>query len=440
VAAMKQWRALPLIERVQALRQAQMRLRTYEDLLARGISVETGKPITEARAEVEAVLTRFDYTISDAESLVRPTAVEEAVLPSWIRRRPRGPAVVISPAITPLDFANGALIAYLAAGNTAILKPSPQAGAVAAEYANLMGMAFPPGVFQVVQGWGSVGERLASHAQVRSVCFIGSISVGQTLAARLASDYSKDLAMHLGGKCAAIVLEDGAMGLAAESVAKGLCLSAGQRCNSTARVLVAEKVVHPFLENLLVALDRFRPGDPMKPTTLLGPLISAESVADYLGKCASKAGDWIRRGKAAEQVHGKRGHYVYPAVVVYRSRRERIAALLTPLAREEVASPILEVYPVADADDAIQLHNSLPFGLTSSVFTRSEETFWKMADMLNVGNIYANLPTTLSPAALPFGGLGACGNRHPAGRGFIRFCSDEQAVQLLENSFSAHTT
>ncbi len=436
VAAMKQWRALPLIERVQALRQAQMRLRTYEDFLARGIAVETGKPITEARAELEAVLTRFDYTISDAESLVRPTAVEEAVNPSWIRRRSRGPAVVISPGIAPLDFANGALIAYLAGGNTAILKPSPRAGAVAAEYANLMSMAFPPGVFQVVQGWGQVGDRLAMHAQVRSVCFIGSISVGRTLAARMAGDYSKDLALHLGGKCAAIILEDCALGLAADSVAKGLCLSTGQRCNSTVRVLVAEKVVQPFLEKLLVAMEPFQPGDPMDPSTLLGPLISAEAVAHYLGKCASPVGDWVRRGKAVEHVNGKRGHYVYPAVVLYRNRRERIAALLKPLAREEVSAPILEIYPVADADDAIQLHNSLPFGLTTSVFTQSEETFWKMADLLNVGNIYANLPTSLCPTALPFGGLGACGNRRPAGRGFIRFCSDEQSVQLLESSFS----
>ena len=119
-------------------------------------------------------------------------------------------------------------------------------------------------------------------------------------------------------------------------------------------------------------------------------------------------------------VAGQRGHYVRPAVIL----RDDDDALL-----EECFVPIVSLFIAADLDAAVRLHDATPFGLTASVFTRSETLFRQLGDRLAVGNLYANLPTTFSPSTLPFGGLRASGNHRPGGRGFIRFTTDEQAVQ-----------
>ncbi len=432
--ALRDWRAAPLSERIRCLRQAQLRLRTYQEMLAQGIAVETGRPIAEAGSEVEALLARFDFTFADADQLLKPLGVEEALHPSWIRRRSLGVAVVISPSSLPLQIASGTVIAHIVSGNPVILKPSPLAARVTAEFVNLLEKAFPPGVIQIVQGWGETGERLATHPQTKAISFGGSLTTGTHLAKLLAADFSKDLALLMGGKCAAIVMSDADLEAAAKAVVTGLVAGSGQRCNSTARVLVVEKVFDRFLGFLLPLLEQCQPGDPLHPTTRLGPLVCREAVEHYENLLDSPPGEWVLPGRVLAAVSGRRGHYVAPAAVVFKSRRERIQYRSSLLGIGEAHSPVLEIFPVADADDAIEVANACPFGITASIFTRSGETFWKMADFLNVATISGNVPTSLAPVALPLGGLGASGNGRPFGRGFIRFCTSEQAVQILDGS------
>jgi acyl-CoA reductase-like NAD-dependent aldehyde dehydrogenase len=158
----------------------------------------------------------------------------------------------------------------------------------------------------------------------------------------------------------------------------------------------------------------------------MGALISAAAVERYRALTALDVGEWFWRQPVPERVEGRRGHYVEPAVVVCEDFA-RIAA--SPLHREESFCPILAVVPFRDEADALRMHDAAPFGLTASIFTRDRERFERLGADLNVGNLYWNLPTTLSPSTLPFGGLGASGNGRPGGRGFIRFAADEQAVQ-----------
>jgi succinylglutamic semialdehyde dehydrogenase len=431
--AFQSWSRTPIDKRIKALRACQSRVRSVQDELARSISVETGKPIREARGELAAVVAKFDLTISDAREILADREISDGAHPAVIRRLARGPAAVIAPFNFPIHLGHGAAVAYLIAGNTVLFKPSPLAAATCARYAAAMQACLPPGVFTLVQGWGETGRALCLHPGVRSVCFTGSIPVGTALARDLAADYSKSLALELGGKNAAVVLDDADVPSAASAVADAMCLTAGQRCNATSRVLVAAPRLREFAHALLGELSRYVPGPPIVEATTLGPLVNEAAVSRYLRLGSESVGRWIAPASAPREAAGRRGHYVTPAVAVCT---DPSALAASPLLREESFAPILTISPFDSDDDAIAQHDATPFGLVASIFTASESRFHAIGDRLGVGNLYWNLPTTLSPSTLPFGGLGISGNGKPGARGFVRFAADEQAVQWKASSNS----
>lgn len=414
------WGRTSLGSRIDALRTAQRALSAAKDELARGIALETGKPLTEALGEVGAVIAKIDLTIADAEAHLAAQSITDGPHPATVRRLPRGPALVIAPFNFPLHLGHGATVAHLLAGNPVIFKPSPLAANIAANYGALMAAALPAGVFRLAQGGGDVAMPLACDPRTRAVCFTGSVAAGRALARALAEDFSKELALELGGRNAAIICADADLDLAAEAIADGLCMTCGQRCNATSRVLVDSRVEGRFESRLLASLRRYQPGDPLRPETKLGPLIGTAAVERY-STLISEDGAWLQEGSVCGVADGKRGHYVTPAV-----RRGFVHTDSEPFA------PVLEVESFVDLDDAVTRANATPFGLTASIFTNDEELFAKLADELHVGNVYANLPTTFSPGTLPFGGFGLSGNGRPGGRGFIRFTTHEQAIQWRE--------
>ncbi len=425
-AAAPAWAATPLNARAAALRAAQDAIRAKAEPLAFRISEETGKPLNEARGELGAVIAKFDLTIADAEQFITDRPVTDGPHPALVRQRPHGPAAVIAPFNFPIHLGHGATVAYLLSGNPVLYKPSPLAAVTGEEYGALMAAHLPPGVFQVVQGWGETGRALCVHPHVRAVCFTGSIPVGTALATELAADYSKSLALELGGKNATIVCADAPVSLAATAVADALCLTAGQRCNATSRVLVHATILDDFLAALGAELLRYQPGDPLEEATRLGPVISAAAVDRYQALTRLDVGDWLLPGSAPGHAGKKTGHYVTPAVVLCRDFARLTSS---PLHYAEAFCPVLTVTPFTTEAEAIQQHNATPFGLTAAIFTSDSERFARLGDALEVGNLYQNLPTTFSPSTLPFGGHGISGNGKPGARGFIRFTANEQAVQ-----------
>ena len=414
------WRRAPLVEKIVRMKAAQQDIAAAKDRLARGIAIETGKPLTEALGEVGAVIAKIDLTIEDAKRYLAEENRLGGPHAAIVRRRARGPAAVIAPFNFPLHLGHGANVAHLLAGNPVIFKPSPLCANVAADYGAIMAAAFPPGVFGTVQGGAAEGGSLCMDARVRSVCFTGSVAVGRSLAKALAEDFSKDVALELGGVNALIVCADADLDKAAAGAAEGACLTTGQRCNATSRVIVERSVAAEFERKFIEAVAAFVPGDPLSLTTKLGPLISAAAVERYDKLCGEIPGEWLVPGRVVQEVQGKRGHYVWPAVVRRGDDGRKDA---------ECFVPIVSLFISDDLDHALRIHNATPFGLTASVFTRSEAKFRALGEHLDVGNLYANLPTTFSPSTLPFGGLRDSGNGRPGGRGYIRFTTDEQAVQ-----------
>ena len=271
-------------------------MKAKQEDLARLIALEVGKPLREARAELGAVIAKFDLTFADADRFLADQQIADGPHPALVRRRARGPAAVVAPFNFPVHLGHGAVVAYLLAGNPVIFKPSPLAANVGAAYAAEMQAVLPEGVFELVQGWGSTGRSLCLHPDVRSVCFTGSIPVGTALASELASDYSKSLALELGGRNALIVFPDADLERAADATADGLCLTTGQRCNSTSRILVHHDVEEPFIAKLLDALRRYLPGDPTDEATTLGPLAS-ERALDRYRDLTNRPGEWVVRGR-----------------------------------------------------------------------------------------------------------------------------------------------
>lgn len=419
--AYREWRNLTLDERKQALRQCQDNLREKQEEIAALIALEVGKRRREALLEMGGVVAKFDLTFEDADEYGADRFVEGGAHPGLVRRRPRGPAAVIAPFNFPIFLGHGATVAYLLAGNTVLYKPSPMAGLVGAAYAAAMQAALPRGVFEIVQGWADTGRELCLHPEVRSVCFTGSAAAGARLATELAADFSKSLALELGGKNASIICEDADLDSAAEAVADAMCLTTGQRCNSTSRVIVHHKVRQDFLARLAPRLESYKPGDPRSDDCLLGPLVNRQSVERFQSALGETSGEWVVRGEVCEEVDGLRGHYVRPGLLY----AEEAVALKTT----EIFGPLATVETFTEDGDAVLRHNGVEFGLTASVFTASEERFQRLGGQLEAGNLYWNLPTTFSPSTLPFGGVKNSGNGKPGGRGFIRWAADDQAVQ-----------
>ncbi len=415
------WSRWEIGERRHALEQCRERLKEKQEELARLIALEVGKPLREARLEMAAVVAKFDLTFADAERYLVEEQVTDGPHPAVIRRRAYGPAAVVAPFNFPIHLGHGAAVAYLLAGNPVIFKPSPLAANVGAAYAREMQAALPEGVFELVQGGGEIGQELCLHPAVRSVCFTGSVPVGTALARALAADYSKNLALELGGKNSVLIFRDARLDLAAEAVADGMCLTTGQRCNATSRILVQADVAEEFSREMLRALGRFQPGDPLNEKTMLGPLVSAKAVERYR-RLIGSGDDWIAAGEVCGEVEGRKGYYVRPAVA--KAPQWKVLGEY-----EEAFCPCATWEVFTDAEDALRKNNTVPYGLTASIFTESEEIFQNIGDRLNVGNLYANLPTTFSPSTLPFGGVGVSGNGKPGGRGFIRYTAEEQAVQ-----------
>ena len=419
-------------ERAARLREAQAELKSAAEHLAHTLAVEVGKPIIEARAELDAVVAKFDYTLGDAGEHLAPRPVTGTANEAEIRQRAQGPAAVIGPFNVPLHLPNGAICAHLAAGNPVVFKPSPLAAGVAAEYVAILQRHLPAGVLGLVQGGADEGLALSSDPRVRSVCFTGSVAAGRAIAQAVAADFSKSVALELGGKNALLLCADGDVALAARAAAEGLCLTTGQRCNATSRALVHGDVADAFIEALRDALQGFAPGHPLAADTRMGPLVSASAHQRFRDALATNVtGNWIVRGEALATLGEFPGYYVRPAVLCWRDATQ---AASSPFLARELFAPLLEVCVVANDDAMVRLHNAAPYGLAASVFTRRRARFEAIGQQLAVGNLYANLPTTAASSALPFPGAGESGNGKPAGRGFIRFTTQEQAVQVARGS------
>lgn len=396
--ASRAWGREPAAERAELLHEVARRLRERTEELAELLTREGGKPLVENRDEVGWTASAFDFYAELARSSAgRVIPPVEATQLAMVVKEPLGVVACIVPWNYPLLLLGWKLAPALAAGNATVCKPS--------ELTPLSTLALAPcfdhlpaGVVNLVAGAGDVGAALVEDERVDGIAFTGSVATGTAIARRAAERIAR-VNLELGGKDPFIVCPDvaGDIEIAARGGAWAAFLNAGQVCTSAERFYVHEEVYEPFVEAFVEHTKSLRIGDPMAPTTEIGPMVSGPQRA----KVAAQL-DAARSSGAQVLVGGdrgglERGHFFAPAVVVGASPS-------TELLREETFGPVAPIVRVSSLDEAVQLANDSPYGLGANVYTRDLETAIRMSRELRAGTVWINDPLTDNDAG-PFGGF-----------------------------------
>lgn len=413
------WSERSLDERIAVLRAFAGRLRDDEDGIAALVTAEVGKPATEARAEAAALAAKIDFTCELApRELAR---VEPEGVDGWYDWRPLGVVGVIGPFNFPVHLSNGHIVPALLAGNTVVLKPSETAPACADRYVRAweraaLDVGAPVGALSLVQGGASTGAALAEHDGVDGLAFTGSYNVGVAIRRATAHQTGKLLALEMGGKNATIVCAGADPAAAARIIAKAAFSTTGQRCTATSRVLVHASQEHALVEALLAEAPRWRPADPRRDDTLMGPLATA-SARDRFDEAQQQTDglETLRSGGATDGP--ARGHWVQPAI----HRVSDVAAARGRITTE-LFGPELLIETWETLEQARARHDATPFGLAAAVLGATDAEFAWLRPRIRAGLVNRDRGTAGASSRLPFGGLGHSGNHRPAGALSLRYC------------------
>jgi acyl-CoA reductase-like NAD-dependent aldehyde dehydrogenase len=397
-SAQRGWWKMTGLEKAVLLREAGRKIRTKDRELAELLTLETGKPLIESYDCVDWVAACFEYYSEVARSSygnsVPPVAPHQV---NFTIKEPFGVVAAIAPFNFPLLLMAWKVAPALAAGNTVVCKPphqNPLSNLLLASCLDHL----PPGVVQVLTGGPELGEALVRHPEVDLIAFTGSTEVGRKVAA-IAGEHLKKVNLELGGIDPLIVFGDADLDVAVRGTAWARLLNAGQVCTSSKRIYLEESIAEEFTRRLLDYLPQIKMGDPMDPTTDLGPLISAEARAKVQEqvKRALAEGAKLAAGGSPAQPKGLTGFYFEPTVLV----NVKHGSLPT---REEIFGPVISLITVKDREEAIRFANDSRFGLGATIFTRSLETAFLAMENIKAGTFWINDPLTDNDAA-PFGGM-----------------------------------
>ena len=425
-AAYAKWRATPAPSRGEILRKAADLVDQRANDIARDLTREEGKTFSEALGETQRAASTIRYYAAqtvEPDGDLYPSHKTGVLL--YTRREPLGVVTVITPWNFPIMIPAWKIAPALAFGNTVVWKPAELTPLTATHLMKaFIDAGVPAGVLQLVLGSGSqVGDALVTHPRVGAVSFTGSNTVGRALQAK-AVGARKAVQLELGGKNPAIVLADADLDMAAEGVARGAFLSAGQKCTATSRVIVAREVMKPFLERLVSRAEAWKLGDPLEKDTIVSPLVSADQRQRVLAFIEGAQGEGARAVAGGGVLRGNDGFFVRPTVLVDVKPEHAIA-------REEVFGPVASLLPAASFDEALALANDTPFGLSASLYTRDLATAHHFADQAQAGIVLVNLETSAAEYHVPFGGIKDSGaGPHERGKAAREFLTQEKTVYI----------
>ena len=386
------WRAVSPGDRAALLHRLADALEEHAGDLATLEARNAGKPIADARGEMEMVVQTYRYYAGAPERLLGQTIPVAGGIDMTFRE-PLGVVGLIVPWNFPLVIASWKVAPALAAGNTVVLKPAELTPLTALELERIaLAAGLPEGVLNVVAGPGSVvGKRLVEHPHVAKIAFTGSTAVGRGVAAGAAGTI-KRVTLELGGKSANVIFADADMDKAAAAAPLAVFGNAGQDCCARSRILVERSALDDFLAALEREVRDMRVGDPLDSATQMGPLISAEqreTVASYVPDDAPVA----FRGSAPDGP----GYWFPPTVLAPVSNGDRAAS-------EEIFGPVACVIPFADEQEAIAIANDTVYGLSGSIWTRDGARALRVARALDTGVLSINSNSSVRVTA-PFGGF-----------------------------------
>src|SRR5688572_7923496 len=387
------WRDLKPGRRAEILFQVARLIRDSAEQLAQLESRNIGKPISDARDEVQLGARVFEYYAGAISKFYGQTIPVARGGLDITLRQPMGVVAAIVPWNFPLPIACWKAAPALAAGNCVVLKPASQSPLTAIMLGVLAHEAgLPAGALQILPGAGSdIGDALVQHLAVRKISFTGSTAIGARIMA-LAAPGLKRVSLELGGKSPNIVFADCDLAQAAASSPMSVFANTGQDCCARSRIFVERPIFEAFVDKFVAATRGLRVGDPASADTQLGPLVSKsqrETVEEFL----SSTGGQITGGKRA----GGKGYFLEPAVVLNVKAEERIW-------REEVFGPVVCIRPFEDEQEMLAEVNASPYGLSGSLWTNDLKRALRVARKVESGVLSINSHSSVHVEA-PFGGF-----------------------------------
>jgi glyceraldehyde-3-phosphate dehydrogenase (NADP+) len=418
-AAAEAARALPSYARAEAIRRLREELRTRREVLARLLALEAGKPISQARIEIDRGLFVLEVAAEEAKRLggeLLPLDLIPAGERRWgiTRRFPLAPISAIVPFNFPFMLAIHKLAPAMACGATMVLKPPPQDPLCTLALGEaLLESGYPKGAISIVPCAVEDAAPLLEDPRVRMVTFTGSARVGWMIREKATK---KKVALELGGNAAVVIEPDADLDLAARRCAVGGYSYAGQSCISVQRILVHRDVYADFVKRFTARVAELRTGDPLDEATDVGPLIDEVN--------ARRAEAWIEeavRGGAQIAVGGRRcGSMLEPTVLLGTRPDMRVNC-------EEVFAPVTTVRPYGDFEEALRMLNDSPYGLQAGLFTHDVARIWRAFEVAEVGGLVVNDISSFRVDHMPYGGVKESGQ----GREGVRYAIEEMTELKL---------
>lgn len=433
-----EWSQQPMSHRIAMIKKLQTVFESSRERIADCIARETGKPMWDCQSEVAAMINKIPITIEHALKLIEEVTIKDALpgITGKVRFRPRGVMAVVGPFNFPAHLPNGHIIPALLTGNTVVFKPSELTPATGQIYAECIDKAgFPAGVFNLVQGLGETGRRLVEHDEVDGVLFTGSYETGLRIKQATLHQYWKIHALEMGGKNATIIWDDADLEKSIYETLIGGFMSSGQRCSCTSRVLVHEKIYGQFLDRYYQAAKKLEVGY-WADNPFMGPLINAKSLDTYLRfqEIAQREGcEKIMRGKQLDL--DRKGYYVTPSIYAVNEVSPN-----SVYQKSEIFGPNVAVFKVNDLSQAIEINNNTGYGLVTSIFSKSRETYEHVYAHARSGLVNWNRTTNGASSKLPFGGVDKSGNDRPTSTFAVYYCTIPVACLEDETSFDVSKT
>ena len=408
--AFDSWRRMPAPRRGEILFRVAERLMVAKEELARVVTSEMGKVLTEGRGDVQEAIDMAYYM--GAEGRRQFGQVVPSELPDKAAhcvREPLGVAGLITPWNFPIAIPSWKMFPALILGNTVVLKPSPETPICAARFVKVLeDCGMPPGVVNLVLGQSpKLGEWLVGHEDVAVISFTGSTITGGKVAEETARRY-KRVALEMGGKNAIIVMDDADLDLAVDGIVWSAFGTTGQRCTACSRLIVQEPVKQQLTKKLLARIAKLRVGNGLAPDTDMGPLVNQaqlQRVQERVRLAQKEGAKLVTGGKPLASGDYAKGYFYEPTLF------DEVTPTMQ-LAQEEVFGPVLGILEVKDLDEAIRVNNHVKYGLSTSIYTQDINRSYRAMKDIQTAIVYVNAGTIGSEVHLPFGGMRQTGNGH----------------------------
>ncbi|BEP16398.1 aldehyde dehydrogenase family protein [Acidothermaceae bacterium B102] len=393
------WADVTPVQRAHVLFRIAAALRAEAEPLALAETLDNGKPLSQARSDVESSARYFEYYAGAVDKLQAETIPMGPDYLSYTRFEPYGVTAQVIPWNAPLQQAARGFAPALAAGNTIVAKPAEDTSLTCvrlAEIASRCGL--PDGVLNVVTGLGEVtGDALVRHPEVDKIAFTGSLPTGQ-LVMKAAADRVVPVTLELGGKSPNIVFADADLDSAAAGAIRAITLNAGQICSAGSRLLVHRSVHDEVVQRLVALSARVTVGPGVRDPDM-GPLTTEDQwrrVRGYLDLALEEGTSFASGGKVPTDSALRGGWFVEPTIVVGVASQMRIA-------QEEIFGPVLCVIPFDDDAEAVQIANDTDFGLVAGIWTTSLSRAHRVAAQIKAGQVFVN-EYFAGGVETPFGG------------------------------------